>query len=281
MTSEGDATVDAVFDAGGVDIRYRLEGEGARPLVCVHGVGSYLEAWNGVVERLAPHFRILRFDLRGHGLSARPKGRYEIEDLVRELLLLADHVGFARFALAGFSLGGLIAQRAALDHSGRVERLVLLSTVAGRNEAEKERVLNRLSMLQSREPGSHYDNSVGRWFSEEFQKANPDLMATLRERNAANDPDCYAAAYRVLAESDFGGEIGRISCPTLIATGEEDQGSNPRMARLMNERIHGSRLAILPGKRHSILIEAPADIAGLMQQFLLSDEVTIHGQGPA
>lgn len=278
MAAGGDS-FDAVFDAGGVGIRYRLEGEGTRPLVCVHGVGSYLEAWDGVVERLAPHFRILRFDLRGHGRSARTKGRYEIDDFVRELLLLADadHVGFARFSLAGFSLGGLIAQRAALDHPDRIERLVLLSTVAGRNQAEKERVLSRLSMLQSREPGSHYDNSVGRWFSEEFQKVNPDLMATLRERNAANDPDCYAAAYRVLAESDFGDELGRISCPTLVATGEEDQGSNPRMARLMAERIHGSRLAILPGKRHSILIEAPADVAGLMQDFLLSDEVTAHG----
>ncbi|WP_315924515.1 alpha/beta hydrolase [Mesorhizobium sp. SP-1A] len=275
--AEESGTVDAVFDAGGVGIRYRLEGAGTRRLVCVHGVGSYLEAWDGVIERLAPRFRILRFDLRGHGRSARVKGRYEIGDFMRELLLLADHVGFTRFALAGFSLGGLIAQRAALDHPDRVERLVLLSTVAGRNEAEKERVLNRLSMLQSREPGSHYDNSVSRWFSQEFQQANPDLMATLRARNAANDPDCYASAYRVLAESDFGDELGEIRCPTLIVTGEEDQGSNPRMAKLMNERIRGSQLAILPGKRHSILIEAPADVADLMQDFLLSDQVTAHG----
>jgi pimeloyl-ACP methyl ester carboxylesterase len=269
--AEGDA-IDAVFDADGVDIRYRFEGVGRRPLICVHGVGSYLEAWDGVVERLAPHFRILRFDLRGHGRSARVRGRYEIDDFVRELLLLADHVGFAHFALAGFSLGGLIAQRTALDHPERIDRLVLLSTVAGRNEAEKERVMNRLSMLQTKEPGSHYDNSVSRWFSEEFQSANPQLMAELRERNAANDPGCYAAAYRVLAESDFGEELGRVQCPTLIVTGEEDQGSNPRMARLMNERIGGSQLEILPGKRHSILIESPADVADLMQNFLLSEQ---------
>ena len=269
-TAKGDM-VDAVFDAGGVGIRYRLEGTGTRPIVCVHGVGSYLEAWDGVVERLAPHFRILRFDLRGHGGSARVTGRYEIDDFVRELLLLADHVGFRRFALAGFSLGGLIAQRTALDHPDRIESLILLSTVAGRNEAEKERVLARLSLLQAKEPGSHYDNSVSRWFSEDFQKANPELMATLRARNADNDPDCYAAAYRVLAESDFGDELRRIACPTLIATGEEDQGSNPRMAKLMNERISGSQLAILPSKRHSILIEAPDQVAGLMLTFLSSD----------
>lgn len=279
MAGTGNDDIDAVFDADGVGIRYRLEGAGSRPLICLHGVGSYLEAWDGVVERLAPHFRILRFDLRGHGGSARVKGRYEIDDFVRELLHLAAHVGFARFALAGFSLGGLIAQRAALDHPDRIERLVLLSTVAGRNELEKERVSNRLSMLQSKEPGSHYDNSVSRWFSEAFQKANPQLMARLRERNADNDPECYAAAYRVLAESDFGDELGGIRCPTLIVTGEEDQGSNPRMAALMHERIGGSRLVILPAKRHSILIEAPDQVAGLMLPFLLSDQSneTKHG----
>jgi pimeloyl-ACP methyl ester carboxylesterase len=271
MTAAAEDAVDAVLDAGGVGIRYRLEGTGARPLVLVHGVGSYLEAWNGVVEQIAPRFRILRFDLRGHGRSARVKGRYEIEDFVRELLLLADHVGFARFSLCGFSLGGLIAQRAALDRPDRIDRLVLISTVAGRNEAEKERVLNRLAMLQTKEPGSHYDNSASRWFSEEFQRANPNLMATLRERNALNDPGCYAAAYRVLAETDFGDELGQIRCPTLVATGEEDQGSNPRMARLMHERIAGSRLEILPGLRHSILVEAPSLVSDLMLDFLLSD----------
>lgn len=275
----GDETVDGVFDAAGVAIRYRLEGEGARPLICVHGVGSNLEAWDGVVAHLRSEFRILRIDLRGHGGSERIKGRYEIDDFVRELLLVADHVGFGRFSLAGFSLGGLIAQRTALDHAERIDKLILLSTVAGRNEVEKERVLGRLARLQSNEPGSHYDSSVDRWFSERFQKENQPLMAVLRERNASNDPECYAAAYRVLAESDFGDELPGIACPTLVATGEEDQGSNTRMAKLMSERIAGSRLVIFPGMRHSILIEAGAAVGEEMAAFLNSDanKDTSHG----
>ncbi|RVD48566.1 alpha/beta hydrolase, partial [Mesorhizobium sp. M7A.F.Ca.ET.027.03.2.1] len=84
-----------------------------------------------------------------------------------------------------------------------------------------------------------------------------------------NDRDCYAAAYRVLAETDFGGILDRITCPTLIVTGEDDQGSSPRMARLMHEQVQGSQLAILPGLRHSILIEAPARVATLMGDFLM------------
>ena len=254
-------------------LNYRLEGEGGAPLVCIHGVGSYLEAWNGVVEPAeGSRSRILTFDLRGHGRSARVKGRYEIDDFVGETLALADHVGFDRFHLAGFSLGGLIAQRLALTHAERLQQLVLLSTVAGRTPEERERGARPACGAAGGEPRSHYDASLSRWLTEDFQAANPELIARLRQRNAENDPDCYAAAYRVLAETDFGGLLDQIRCPTLIATGEDDQGSNPRMATFMHERIAGSQLEILPGLRHSILIEAPDLVAALMRDFLLSGE---------
>jgi pimeloyl-ACP methyl ester carboxylesterase len=259
------------FMRDGVALNYRLSGQGSRPLVLIHGVGSYQEAWDGVIARLSDRFRMLSFDLRGHGHSERVRGRYEIDDFTGDVLGLADHVGFASFDLAGFSLGGLIAQRLALTHPERLRRLVLLSTVSGRTPEERERVLARLTALKAGDRGSHYDASLSRWLTEEFQERNPELIAELRRRNAENDPDCYAAAYRVLAETDFGGLIDQIRLPTLIATGEHDQGSNPRMSRFMHERIAGSRLLILPGLRHSLLNEAPDRVAALMDEFLTED----------
>jgi len=252
---------------GGVTLNYRIAGQG-EPLICVHGVGSYLEAWSGVVERLSDRFRILTFDLRGHGRSSKVRGRYEIDDFVGDVLALADHAGFETFNLAGFSLGGLIAQRLALTHQERIRRLVLLATVAGRTEEERERVAARLAALQAGDRGAHYDASLSRWLTEEFQAKNPELITELRRRNAENDPECYAAAYRVLAQTDFGGLLDQIRLPVLIATGEQDAGSNPRMALYMHERISGSQLHILPGLRHSILTEAPEQVAGLMHEFL-------------
>ncbi|WP_186146164.1 alpha/beta fold hydrolase [Burkholderia gladioli] len=260
---EGSLTVD------GVRLAYRLQGEGPRELVCIHGVGSYLEAWQGAINALGGGFRVLSFDLRGHGRSERVKGRYEIDDFVGDVLALADHAGFARFDLAGFSLGGLIAQRLALTHPARLRRLVLLATVAGRTAEERARVAERLAALQAGERGAHYDASLSRWLTEDFQARHPALVDELRRRNARNDPDCYAAAYRVLAQTDFGGLIDQIAMPTLIATGECDAGSNPRMARYMHERIPDSRLAILPNLRHSLLNEAPEQVAALMRAFLI------------
>ncbi|MDN7718570.1 alpha/beta fold hydrolase [Burkholderia gladioli] len=261
--------IEGSLDVDGVRLAYRLQGEGPRELVCIHGVGSYLEAWQGAINALGRGFRVLSFDLRGHGRSERVKGRYEIDDFVGDVLALADHAGFARFDLAGFSLGGLIAQRLALTHPARLRRLVLLATVAGRTAEERARVAERLAALQAGERGAHYDASLSRWLTEDFQARHPALVDELRRRNARNDPDCYAAAYRVLAQTDFGGLIDQIAMPTLIATGECDAGSNPRMARYMHERIPDSRLAILPNLRHSLLNEAPEQVAALMRGFLI------------
>lgn len=258
-----------VLNVRGVELNYRLQGTGSLPLVCVHGVGSYLEAWDGVAARLGDACRILTFDLRGHGRSSKVRGRYEIDDFVDDVLALAAHAGFERFALAGFSLGGLIAQRLALTHSDVLTHLVLLATVAGRTPDERERVAARLAALQAGDRGAHYDASLSRWLTEAFQERHPELVAQLRKRNAENDPDCYASAYRVLAQTDFGGLIDRIGVPTLIATGADDTGSNPRMAHFMHQCIPHSQLEILPGLRHSILVEAPDQVATLMRRFLI------------
>lgn len=257
------------YTVGMVTLDCRVHGRGQETLICLHGVGSYKEAWDGVVRNLDDRFTTLTFDLRGHGNSTRIRGHYEIDDFVGETMALADHLGFERFHLAGFSLGGLIAQRMALTNPQRIRRLVLLSTVAGRDEEERQQVLSRLEALKAGDAGSHYNASLSRWLTEEFQERNPEQIRMLRRRNAENDPQCYAAAYRVLAETDFGGILDQIRCPTLIATGSDDVGSNPRMAHHMHSSIVGSELRILPRLRHSILVEAPELVAGLMNEFLI------------
>lgn len=250
-----------------VVISYRIDGAGSVPLICIHGVGSNKESWCETGSCLQDEFSILSFDLRGHGDSTKIKGRYDIDDFVNDTLSVADAAGFHVFHLAGFSLGGLIAQRIALMHPGRVSKLYLLSTVANRTPEERSKVLARLASLQSSDRGAHYEGSIKRWFTDEFVERNSDLVAKLRSQNAKNDPDCYAAAYRVLAETDFGGLLDQIKCPTLIATGDEDLGSNVRMAQSMHEAIPRSQLHILTGLRHSVLVEAPERVAALIRSF--------------
>lgn len=259
-------------------IRYRLHGEG-RPVVLIHGVGSDLEDLSLVSDALGPGFRILRLDLRGHGKSERVPGPYSLAEFAADVGELMDHVGFEQADVMGFSLGALIAQRFALDYSGRVRRLALVSGVAGRTEAEREAVMKRLAALESSEPMSHATASASRWFTDAFCERHPEIVENRLARIAANHKPSYAAAYRVLATSDLADDLHRITAPTLVITGEFDQGSNPRMARLMHERIAGSELQILSGLRHSILLEAPDLVAAHLRDFLTRpDAATLPGR---
>jgi tripartite-type tricarboxylate transporter receptor subunit TctC/pimeloyl-ACP methyl ester carboxylesterase len=265
--------MDAYFDGKRLRTRYRIEGEG-RPLVLVHGVGSDLEDTGAVAREMGPGFRILRYDLRGHGGSERVPGPYSLADFADDLVELMDHVGFAQADVMGFSLGALIVQRFALDHPARARRIAMVSGVAGRTEQECAAVLKRLAALEGNEPTSHAEASISRWFTDAFRASHPEVVADRIRRIAANHKPSYAAAYRVLATSDLADELPRITQPTLVMTGEFDQGSNPRMARLMHERIAGSELHILAGLRHSILLEAPALVADTLRDFLLRGEGT-------
>ena len=123
-------TVTGRFDVAGVSLNYRVDGTGPRFLVCVHSEGARLEEWDSTIAELTDAFTILRYDLRGHGMSTQGMSPGHIDDFVHELIALVDHTQVLQFDLAGCSLGGSIALRTALAFSGRVRHLVLLSAVA-------------------------------------------------------------------------------------------------------------------------------------------------------
>lgn len=256
-----------MIKVNGVTLRCLVEGDG-EPLVLIHGVGNSLAAWDGVSARLRDRYRIVRYDQRGHGESEKVPGPYAVEDFSGDLQALLDALGIKRAHVAGHSLGGLVAQSFALDHPDRLRKLALISTVAGRSEEERERVQQRLAMVAAGIAGDHFRASLDRWFTDAFRAANPKLLEDYALRNQGNDPACYAAAYRVLALTDLAERLPEIRAETLVMTGEHDQGSNTRMAKLMHALIEGSILRILPVLRHSILIEAPDIVAGVLDDFL-------------
>ena len=267
----------ARLERAGFVTTYSVEGAGP-PVLLIHGVGAQLDAWDGVVAALGGRFTTIRLDLRGHGESSKPPGPYSAELFAEDARALLDHLGIDRCHVAGHSLGATVALRLALDAPDRVDRLALLSAAAGRTEEERQRVMERLAIVEHGIPGEHFRRSLSRWFSDEFRRTNPELLERYAARNMENDPRAYAAAYHVLATTDLADEASRVRAPTLIVTGEGDIGSNPRMARLLHARIRGSRLEILPGLRHSILIEAPAIVAGLFAGFF-ADVWTRRGRG--
>lgn len=250
-----------------MNTHYEISGTG-ETVTLIHGVGADSSSWARVTPVLEEHFRVLRYDLRGHGRSKKPPGPYQLDDFVGELRMLLDNLVIEQTHLVGFSLGGLVAQAFALAHPLRADKLVFLSTVANRSAEEKASVIKRAENLEHGRLETNVSLALERWFSEDFRKKHPERVEQRLRKLRCNDPRAYAAAYRVFAESDLGERLHRLTQPTLIATGEHDPGSSARMARFMHAQIAGSRLEILPELRHSILVEAPELVARHLQEFL-------------
>lgn len=255
---------------GGPRIHYVVEGQGT-PLTLVHGVGANLQSWDDVAARLTSHFKVVRMDVRGHGQSGRIKD-CTLDDLADDVRVVWDEIGIRRGHLAGFSLGGLIAQSLALSDADRIDRLAIISAVAGRTPEERARVVERLKLLREKGIAAITGAAENRWFTEEFRTAHPDRVEARMAELLANDPPSYAACYTVFSTSDLGDKVHAIRNPTLVVTGEHDIGSNTRMARFMADQIMGSTLRILPALKHSVLVEAPEKIAFLLLDFLRPSE---------
>lgn len=249
-------------------ISFEKSGSGV-PLVLIHGVGSNLEGWDEVCAALEGEFTILRLDLRGHGNSAPIEGEYSVDLFARDVLAMMDAAGVERAHLVGFSLGGLIAQKLALDWPERFDRVVILSAVAGRTPEERQKVVGRLALIREGGIDAITGAARDRWFSEAFAQAHPEIIARrIAELKAVHLPS-YLEAYRVFGLTELVDQLHAISRPTLVMTGEFDQGSNTRMAQTMHDLIPGSELRILPGLKHSVLVEASPLIASHVREFLM------------
>ena len=253
----------------GVAINFEVEGSG-RHVTLLHGVGSHLQAWDGVVAALRDEFTLLRYDLRGFANSGKPPGPYSLDDYVADLVALLDVQSVERTTLVGFSFGGMIAPAFAVRHPERVRALGIVSAVAGRTLEQRAAVVKRADELAQRGATMTVGAAIERWFTPEFRERNPEIIERQIQRVLGNDPVGYAAAYRVFAESDIIDDLHKIRCPTLVMTGEHDTGSTPAMARAIHKRIAGSRLVILPRYRHSLLIEATAEVVREVRAFLRS-----------
>ncbi|MGQ0510288.1 MAG: alpha/beta fold hydrolase [Betaproteobacteria bacterium] len=248
-------------------IAYQVDGEG-EPLVLVHGVGGAGDMWDGVAAALPPRFRTIRVDLRGHGRSGLISAPCTVQDLARDVTEVMDSLGVRSASMAGFSLGGLIAQAIALDSPDRVRKLALVATVAGRTTEERARSAARIEVVRDKGLATIAAGNREFWFGEAFRRDHPEAVEARVRQFMACDPVSYLHAFAVFAKGDFIERLGEIRAPTLVVAGEFDTAATARMARLMHERIAGSRLEILAGMRHALLIECPEHVAALMAEFL-------------
>ncbi len=240
---------------GNVELNYESTG-GGTPLILTHGLGDDLDYWDGVVEAFARYHRVVRWDVRGFGRSDKPPGPYSPSMLAGDLGGLLDALSLERVHLVGISMGGVIAQRFALDHSGRLRSLVLVSTSS---EVGSQATANwqRLADKVERDGFDPRTADASRSFSPAFGARHPELVRAMAARTAANDPAAYAAAARAVSDYRWTAELTRVTVPTLILQGLDDQLTPPGGSVKMSRALPHARLLMIPETGHNLPLEQP------------------------
>lgn len=240
------------------------------PVVLIHGVGLDLGMWDELARALGGEFELIRYDMLGHGGTPLPAGEAELDRYVAQLGDVLRAEGLRQPCVVGYSMGGLVAGRFAACHPGEMGKLVLMSTVFRRTEAERHAVRARLAQAEAGDGQAGAQASVGRWFSPAFIEAAPDRVEAIRRRLLANRREDFLAAYRIFAGADdvLPEAAPRIRCPALVLTGEQDTGSTPRMAEELAQAIPQAVLRIVPGQKHMLPVEGVTAAAVALRDFL-------------
>ncbi|QEL25029.1 3-oxoadipate enol-lactonase [Bosea sp. F3-2] len=250
----------------GARIYWKLEGADDKPaLVLLNSIGTDLGLWDAAMLALLPSFRVLRLDTRGHGASDAPGGDYTLAQMAGDVAAVMDAAGIERAAVAGVSLGGMIAMELALSRPERVSALALICTSATMDRAAWQ---DRVDKVRAGGTAAIADLAMQRFLSPAFAAGQPAVAESVRRGLVAMAREGYAGAGAAIRDMDLIDRLPGLACPTLVVVGERD-ASTPFTG-------HGENLvATIPGAKlerldcgHLAPLEAPAALAGSLRAFL-------------
>lgn len=243
------------------DIRLNVALDGpadGAPLVLIHALGLDLTLWDDLIPRL-PGLRILRIDLRGHGLSDTPAPPYTMGALIRDVERAMDHHGMTGATVLGLSIGGLVAQGLAVKRPDLVRALVLSNTAARIGTPEVWAA--RIAEVRAGGLAAIADATMIRWFGPGADR--PDWRARL----LAARPDGWTGCAAAIAGADFRATTPALTLPALVIAGDRDGSTPPDLVRDLADMIPGSRYQLIRGAGHLPLVENPARYARAVLSF--------------
>jgi len=253
----------------GARIYWKLDGgDDKPPLVLLNSIGTDLSLWDLALPYLLPLFRIVRIDTRGHGASDVPPGDYSMSLLASDVVAVMNAANIPRAAVAGVSLGGMIAMELALSRPDCVSKLALICTSA---TMDKSAWQERVTKVQQGGTAAIVDLAMQRFLSPAFAEANPAIRQGVRRGLLAMSKDGYAGAAAAVRDMDLIGRLSKIDVPTLVVSGSRDistpfEGHGERLVAAISGAKH---LAVEAG--HLAPLECPAKLAAVLYGFLLPD----------
>lgn len=256
-------------------LQHRLDGPDTAPvLVLGPSLGTTWHMWDRQIPELTRHWRVLRFDLPGHGGSPAYAAD-SASDLAERLLATLDSLGVDRFGYAGCALGGALGIQLGMLARERVSSLALISASPRFGTADSWRQRGVVVRTNGLDPIAQ--STPDKWFTQSFAEAQPAIVDWAVQMVRTTDPGCYIAACEALAAFDMRHSLERIGVPTLVVVGSEDATTPPADARALVAGIPDARLAVVPGASHLTPVEQP----GAVTELLIRHFTTSWQESPA
>jgi 3-oxoadipate enol-lactonase len=243
---------------------------GAPVLVLSNSLGTDHRMWEPQVAALSERFRVVRYDVRGHGSATSPPGPYTIADLGRDLLAMLDELGVELAHLAGLSLGGMIAMWVAANAPERVDRVALLATSA--RLGPPELWARRAETVLGEGMDAVCEAVTARWFTPAYAAAHGDVVDRMRTMFRASDPAGYAGCCRAIETMDLTADLPRIRARTLVVVGTDDPATPPSHAEAIVAAVPGAHLVLVPDAAHLVNIEQADVVTRELLAHLSADE---------
>lgn len=251
-------------------LRYRKDGIGRSTLLLVHEMGGTLESWDFVVEHLQDDFAILRFDLRGCGLSEWKPGGFSIADLSGDMIALLDALSVDEpCAVIGCAVGAAVAIHFAAHHADRTAALVAMAPSVGLPPERRAGAHARAAQLESEGSRPSVDEQLAKAYPNVLRR-DIERFEEIRRRRLAANPFSSAALGRMLAELDLTEELARIACPTLVLAGRHDAVRNPEGVAETARLIRRAKMSVLESG-HFMPLQTPDLVATAIADFLAAN----------
>jgi 3-oxoadipate enol-lactonase len=236
---------------------------GARPIVFANSLGTDLRIWDDVRRLLNPDIPVLTLDKRGHGLTQ--SGSTDIQTLARDAADMMDHLGLADALICGVSVGGMIAQALAASRKDLVSGLMLCNT--GVKIGDVDSWNQRINSVSSNGLDTLADGILERWFSPVWREANPVALAGWRAMLTRTAPIGYASVCAAIRDADLSSSTKTLTMPALCVAGGRDGATPPAIVRNLADLIQGADFVCLEDVGHLPCIEAPDQLAVLLNSF--------------
>ena len=253
-----------LININGVNISYLISGKNTftgKKIVLIHSLALNKHFWDEVIKVLNPHVEILVYDCRGHGLSDKPPGPYDLHQFANDLSNLLDHLGWNNNLIVGADMGGAVAMRFAIDYPTKISQLGLIGTCAWYGLDASKNWNDRVAKVKEQGFLSMVEFQKKRWVSEDFILKNTALMDQLTEVFLHNDIVGYTESCLMMGNMDLRKELSMIKVPTQILVGSDDQATPITMAEELNQLIANSTIEIIDSAKHLASIEKPLAVA--------------------